>query len=104
MVITHRLNFSLSHCKCAFDVAVDNELKEAYFAYGGEVVVVVDERILVFDYCKDVAELEHSREFVLTGTGAVAVADKPRDIFILIKELNIVGFATCNNRSAFALV
>ena len=28
----------LSHCKCAFGVAVDDKLKEAGFAYGGAFV------------------------------------------------------------------
>ena len=101
---THRLYSSLSHCKRAFGVAVDNELEKAGFAYGGEVVAQVDERVLVFDYCKDVTELEHSRKLVLASTGAIAVTNKSRNVFILIKELNVVGFVACNKGSAFAVV
>ena len=100
----HRLYCLLSHCKCAFGVAVDDKLEEACFAYGGKVIVVVNERVLVFDYCKDVTELEHSSKFVLAGAGTVAVADKSCDILILIKELYIVGLTAHHNRSALAVV
>ena len=94
----------LSHREGAFGVAVDDELEEASFAYGCEVIVVVDEGVLVFDYYKDVNELEHSRELVFTRSGTIAVANKSCDIFIFIIELNVVGFATCNKGSAFAVV
>ena len=39
---------------------------------------MVDEGVLVFDDCKDIAELEHSCKLVLASAGAVAVANKPR--------------------------
>ncbi len=64
---------------------------------------MVDERVLIFNYCKNIAKLQHSRKLVLAGTDAVAVTNKSCDIFIFIRKFYVIGFAAFNKCSVSAV-
>ena len=80
----------LRHSKCTFLFVVDSKLEEGGFADGDEVGVGVNIGVFFLNKVERFFELKHRCEFVLAVACAIAVADKPADIAVIIVKLYLI--------------